>query len=40
MQRIKFWSEELEKEMQKKNDDISKAMFVSKYKDTVLDLPC
>ena len=38
-QRIKGWTEEWEKERHKKNDAVSKAMFVNKYKDTVFDLP-
>ncbi len=38
MQRIKGWTEEWEKERHKKNDAVSKAMFVNKYKDTVFDL--
>ena len=37
--RIKGWTEEWEKERHKKNDAVSKAMFVNKYKDTVFDLP-
>ncbi len=37
-QRIKGWTEEWEKERHKKNDAVSKAMFVNKYKDTVFDL--
>ena len=37
--RIKGWTEEWEKEKHKKNDAVSKAMFVNKYKDTVFDLP-
>ncbi len=39
MQRIKHWTEEWEKERQKKNDAVLKAMFVNKYKDTMFDLP-
>ncbi len=37
--RIKGWTEEWEEERHTKNDAVSKAMFVSKYKDTVFDLP-
>ncbi len=36
--RIKGWTEEWEKVRHKKNDAVSKAMFVNKYKDTVFDL--
>ncbi len=38
MQRIKGWTEEWEKERHKKNDAISKTMFVNKYEDTMFDL--
>ncbi len=38
-QRNKGWTEEWKKGIQKKNDAVSKAMFVNKYKDTVFDLP-
>ncbi len=37
--RIKGWTEEWEKVRHKKNDAVSKAMFVNKYKNTVFDLP-
>ncbi len=33
------WTEEGEKEMHKKNDAVSKVMFVHKYKDVMFDLP-
>ncbi len=33
------WIEEWEKERHKKNDTVSKAMFVSKYRHIVFDLP-
>ncbi len=39
MQRIEGWTKEWERERHKKNDAVSKAMFVNKYKDTVFDLP-
>ncbi len=38
-QRMKGWTEEWEKEWHKKYDAVSKDKFVSKYKDTVFDLP-
>ncbi len=38
-QRIKGWTEDWGKKRHKKNDAVSKAMFVNKYKDTVFDLP-
>ncbi len=37
-QRIEGWTEEWEKERHKKNDIVSKAMFVNKYEDAVFDL--
>ncbi len=39
MQKIKGWTEEWEKERNKKNDAVSKAMLVNKFKDTLFDLP-
>ncbi len=39
IQRIEGWTEEWEKERHKKNDAVSKTMFVNKYKDKVFDLP-
>ncbi len=38
-QQNKGCTEEWEKERHKKNDAVSKAMFVNKYRDTVFDLP-
>ncbi len=38
MWRIKGWTEEWEKERHKKNDAVSKAVFVNQYKDIVFDM--